>query len=302
MKVVIPAAGLGLRFLPATKSMPKEMLPVLDKPIIQYVVEEAVESGADDVLIVTGRSKRAVEDHFDYSPEHGNHRAFQVLDEIAQKANLFFVRQRRPTGLGDAVLCASRHVGTEPFGVLLGDTINVCDVPLLKQLHDRFVALGGKSSVIAVDVVPDSKVSDYGIVAGEEIAPGVIDVERLVEKPPLAEAPSRYGITGAYFFTPTVFDCLRETPPGRNNEVQLTDALTKLVEKEHLYAVTFEGTRYDIGDRFLWLRTNVEFALRDPEYGERIRSFIAGELEEVSLRPPVGRRPTGPASTPATAS
>ncbi|MCI4324313.1 MAG: UTP--glucose-1-phosphate uridylyltransferase [Thermoplasmata archaeon] len=292
MKVVIPAAGLGLRFLPATKSMPKEMLPVLDRPIIQYVVEEAVDSGCDDILIVTGRAKRAVEDHFDYSPEHGDHRALGRLDELSQRANIFFVRQRRPKGLGDAVLCAARHVGDEAFGVLLGDTINICDVPLLRQLHDKFVALGGKSSVVAVDVVPDSKVSDYGIVAGDEVSPGVIEVHSLVEKPSLAEAPSRYGITGAYWLTPTIFECLRKTPPGRNGEVQLTDALKRLLEHEKLYAMTFEGTRYDIGDRFLWLKTNIEFALRDPEHGERLRSFLAEELGQAAGLRPLSRRPS----------
>lgn len=294
MKVVIPAAGLGLRFLPATKSMPKEMLPVLDRPIIQYVVEEAVDSGADDILIVTGRSKRAVEDHFDYSPEHGDHGALGRLDELSSRANIFFVRQRKPRGLGDAVACAQRHVGNDPFGVLLGDTINVCDVPLLKQLHNQFVALGGKSSVVAVDVVPDSKVSDYGIVAGDEVSPGVIDVHTLVEKPSLAEAPSRYGITGAYFLTPAIFRCLRDTPPGRNGEVQLTDALRKLLAHEKLYAMTFEGKRYDIGDRYLWLRTNIEFALKDPEHGERLRAFLAEELGDSAAVRRMSRRPTAP--------
>ena len=294
MKVVIPAAGLGVRFLPATKSMPKEMLPVLDRPIIQYVVEEAVESGADDILIVTGRSKRAVEDHFDYSPDHGDHHALGRLDGLSDKAHIFYVRQRRPKGLGDAVLCAARHVGTDPFGVLLGDTINVCDVPLMKQLFDRFWALGGKSSVIAVDVVPDSKVSDYGIVAGDEVSPGVIEVRSLVEKPSLAEAPSRYGITGAYVFTPAVFECLRKTPPGRNGEVQLTDALVHLLEREKLYAVTFEGTRYDIGDRFLWLKANIEFALREPMYAERLRAFLEIQLGQPPIRPPTSLGPVAP--------
>ncbi|HEV8049423.1 MAG TPA: UTP--glucose-1-phosphate uridylyltransferase [Thermoplasmata archaeon] len=294
MKVVIPAAGLGVRFLPATKSMPKEMLPVLDRPIIQYVVEEAVESGADDILIVTGRSKRAVEDHFDYSPDHGDHHALGRLDGLSDKAHIFYVRQRRPKGLGDAVLCAARHVGADPFGVLLGDTINVCDVPLMKQLFDRFWALGGKSSVIAVDVVPDSKVSDYGIVAGDEVSPGVIEVRSLVEKPSLAEAPSRYGITGAYVFTPAVFECLRKTPPGRNGEVQLTDALVHLLEREKLYAVTFEGTRYDIGDRFLWLKANIEFALREPMYAERLRAFLEIQLGQPPIRPPTALGPVAP--------
>jgi UTP--glucose-1-phosphate uridylyltransferase len=297
MKVVIPAAGLGARFLPATKSMPKEMLPVLDRPIIQYVVEEAIESGADDILIVTGRSKRAVEDHFDFSPDHGDHHALGRLDGLSDKANIFYVRQRRPRGLGDAVLCAARHVGQDPFGVLLGDTINVCDVPLLKQLFDKFWALGGKSSVIAVDVVPDSKVSDYGIVAGDEISPGVIDVHALVEKPSLADAPSRYGITGAYVFTPAVFECLRNTPPGRNNEVQLTDALVRLLEHEQVYAMTFEGTRYDIGDRFLWLKANIEFALREPMYAEKLRAFLEVQLGQVPLGRPLAPRPAGSVSS-----
>jgi UTP--glucose-1-phosphate uridylyltransferase len=292
LKVVIPAAGLGVRFLPATKSMPKEMLPVLDRPIIQYVVEEAVSSGADDILIVTGRTKRAVEDHFDYSPEHGDHRALHTLDELSSKANVFFVRQRRPKGLGDAVSCAARHIGNEPFGVLLGDTINVCVVPLLQQLHDQFVALGGRSSVLAVDVVPDSKVSDYGIVAGDPVAPGVIEVRDLVEKPALADAPSRYGITGAYFLTPGIFEALRATPPGRNGEVQLTDAICHLLTKERVYAMTFEGTRYDIGDRFLWMKANLEFALRDPEYGERLRAFLADELGQSPVRRALPGRPS----------
>jgi UTP--glucose-1-phosphate uridylyltransferase len=294
MKVVIPAAGLGLRFLPATKSMPKEMLPVLDRPIIQYVVQEAVDSGADDIIIVTGRSKRAVEDHFDFSPEHGDHPSLGALDALSEKANLFFVRQRRPRGLGDAVLCAARHVGNEPFGVLLGDTINLCEPPLLRQLWDQFLALGGKASVVAVDVVPESKVQDYGIVAARERSPGVLEVTGLVEKPKPADAPSRYGITGAYVLTPGIFDCLRQTPPGRNNEVQLTDALMRLLERERIFAVTFDGTRYDIGDRFLWLRTNIEFALRDPEYGERLREFLAGEIGGGSTsRRPLVRKRTG---------
>lgn len=275
MKVVIPAAGFGIRFLPATKSMPKEMLPVMDRPIIQYVVEEAVAAGADDIIIVTGRSKRAVEDHFDYHPELGDHVALRQLDQITQRADLFFVRQRRPRGLGDAVACAARHVGQEPFGVLLGDTINLCKVPLLRQLHDQFVRLGSRGSVIAVESVPDSKVSDYGIIAGTEVEPGVVDVKKLVEKPTLAEAPSRLGITGAYWFTPAIFECLRRTPAGHNGEVQLTDALALLLEHEHVYAVTFEGIRYDIGDRYLWLKANLEFALRDPVYRDRVKELVA---------------------------
>jgi UTP--glucose-1-phosphate uridylyltransferase len=270
MKVVIPAAGLGTRFLPATKSMPKEMLPVVDRPVIQYVVEEAVAAGADDIVIVTGRGKRAVEDHFDHNPELNTEEvqsALRGLDALSQKATLFYVRQRHPRGLADAIACAHRHVGDEPFGILLGDTIHDCE-------PSHFERLGGLSSVLAIEEVPDSKVQDYGIVGGVEITPGVFEVERLVEKPALADAPSRYGITGAYYLTPTIFEAIRHTPPGRNKEVQLTDALSRLLKTEKVYGVTFRGIRYDIGDRYLWLRTNFEFALRDPELRARLLPFL----------------------------
>ncbi len=277
MKVVIPAAGQGTRFLPATKSMPKEMLPVLDRPVIQYVVEEAVASGADDITIITGRGKRALEDHFDHNPELAKYNdlpAMRGLEHLAERATIHFVRQRSPRGLADAVACAAKHVGNEPFGVLLGDTINLCEPPLLRQLWDRFEELGSRSSVLAVETVPDSKVSDYGIIAGPQIRPGVFEVKQLVEKPTLAKAPSRLGITGAYVLTPAVFEAIRSTPPGRNDEVQLTDALDRLRKGEKVYAVTFQGVRYDIGDRFLWLRTNMEFALRDPELRDRLRPYL----------------------------
>ncbi len=277
MKVVIPAAGQGTRFLPATKSMPKEMLPVLDRPVIQYVVEEAVASGADDITIITGRGKRALEDHFDHNPELAKYNdlpAMRGLEHLAERATIHFVRQRSPRGLADAVACAAKHVGNEPFGVLLGDTINLCEPPLLRQLWDRFEELGSRSSVLAVETVPDSKVSDYGIIAGPQVRPGVFEVKQLVEKPTLAKAPSRLGITGAYVLTPAVFEAIRSTPPGRNDEVQLTDALDLLRKGEKVYAVTFQGVRYDIGDRFLWLRTNMEFALRDPELRDRLRPYL----------------------------
>lgn len=277
MKVVIPAAGLGLRFLPATKSMPKEMLPVVDRPVIQYVVEEAVAAGADDITIVTGRSKRAVEDHFDLNPELGKANeipAVRELDELAEKATLHFVRQRSPRGLADAIGCAARHVGDEPFGILLGDTINVCQPPLLAQLEAHYRSNTPTGSVIAVEPVPDAKVSDYGIVAGPEIRPGVIKVEKLVEKPSLADAPGRLGITGAYYLTPGIFKAIRQTSPGRNGEVQLTDALALLRETEPIYAVSFKGTRYDIGDRWLWIKTNLIFAMRDPQMRSRIQALV----------------------------
>ncbi|MDE1819569.1 MAG: UTP--glucose-1-phosphate uridylyltransferase [Euryarchaeota archaeon] len=277
MKVVIPAAGQGTRFLPATKSMPKEMLPVIDRPVIQYVVEEAIASGADDITIITGRGKRALEDHFDHNPELGKFNdlpSMRSLEELADRATIHFVRQRTPRGLADAVACSARHVGREAFGILLGDTINLCRPPLLRQLWNRYEELGSRSSVIAVEPVPDAKVSDYGIVAGPEVRPGVFEVQRMVEKPPLSKAPSRLGITGAYVLTPAIFDAIRSTPPGRNQEVQLTDALDRLRQREKVYAVTFQGTRYDIGDRFLWLRTNLEFAMRDPELRDRLRPYL----------------------------
>ena len=275
MKVVIPAAGLGTRFLPATKSQPKEMLPVLDRPIIQYVVEEAVASGADDILIVTGRGKRALEDHFDQSPElaRWNDRPeLRALDALSRKARIHFVRQREPKGLADAVACARHHTGDEAFGVLLGDTINVCDPPLLRQLWTRYERQ--HAPILAVEPVPDAKVGDYGIIDGPEVEPGLYRCERLVEKPTLADAPSRLGITGAYVLTPEVYSAIDRTEPGVNGEVQLTDALQLLARERPVYAATFRGTRYDIGDLYLWLKTNLEFGLRTPELGERLRQSL----------------------------
>jgi UTP--glucose-1-phosphate uridylyltransferase len=275
VKVVIPAAGLGTRFLPVTKSQPKEMLPVLDRPVIQYVVEEAVASGADDILIVTGRGKRALEDHFDQSPEFeasGKYPEVQRLSELTRSARIHFVRQREPKGLADAIGLARHHTGSEPFGVLLGDTINVCDPPLLRQLWDRFVEL--KASVIAVEEVPAAKLRDYGVVEGTEVSPGLYRCTRLVEKPREADTPSRLGITGAYVFTPEIYAAIDRTPFDRRGELQITDALQILASERPVYAATFRGTRYDIGDRYLWLQTNIEFALAHPDYAQRLRPYL----------------------------
>ena len=275
MKVVIPAAGLGIRFLPATKSQPKEMLPLVDRPIIQYVVEEAVASGADDILIITGRGKRALEDHFDLSPElsrWADQEELRRLDDLSRRARIHFVRQREAKGLANAIECARHHTGSEPFGVLLGDTVNVCDPPLLRQLWDWFEKY--HTSILAVETVPDEKVRDYGIVAGPEVEPGLYRCERLVEKPALADAPSRLGITGAYVLTPDIYDAIEKTPAGVNGEVQLTDALQILAHDRPVYAATFRGTRYDIGDRFLWLRTNLLFAWDSPELRDRLRPVV----------------------------
>ncbi len=285
MKVVIPAAGLGVRFLPATKSQPKEMLPIVDRPVIQYVVEEAVAAGADDILIVTGRGKRSLEDHFDFSPElakWSDHPELTRLEELNRKARIHFVRQREPRGLADAIACARHHTGSEAFGVLLGDTINVCEPPLLRQLWDRHEQRS--ASVLAVEEVPDEKVGDYGIIGGPEVEPGLYRCERLVEKPSLADAPSRLGITGAYVLTPDIYSAIEKTPPGVGGEVQLTDALQRLARTHPVYGATFQGTRYDIGDRFLWVRTNLEFALRDPELSRRLRPYLVSLLNEGSDR------------------
>ena len=281
MKVVIPAAGLGIRFLPATKSQPKEMLPIVDRPIIQYVVEEAVASGADDILIVTGRGKRALEDHFDSSPElvkWGDQPELRKLEELSRRARIHFVRQREPRGLADAIECARHHTGSDAFGVLLGDTINVCDPPLLKQLWAQYERR--HASVLAVETVADEKVGDYGIIAGPEVEPGLYRCERLVEKPTLAKAPSRLGITGAYVLTPEIYPAIARTKAGVNGEVQLTDALQLLAREQPVYGATFRGARYDIGDRYLWLRTNLEFALREPELRARLRPVLDGLLKE----------------------
>ncbi|MCI4339336.1 MAG: UTP--glucose-1-phosphate uridylyltransferase [Thermoplasmata archaeon] len=283
MKVVIPAAGLGTRFLPATKSQPKEMLPVLDRPIIQYVVEEAVASGADDILIVTGRGKRALEDHFDHSPEFdssGKYPELEHLAELVRHARIHFVRQREPRGLADAIGLARQHTGSEPFGVLLGDTINVCEPPLLRQLWDRYEKL--QATVMAVEQVAAEKVHDYGIVEGKEESPGVFRCERLLEKPDPSETRSRLGITGAYVFTPDIYSAIDRTRPDARGELQITDALQVLTADEPVYATTFQGTRYDIGDRFLWLRANLEFAYGVPEHRARLRPILERLLEESS--------------------
>jgi len=273
--VVIPSAGLGTRFLPATKSQPKEMLPVVDRPIIQYVVEEAVASGADDILIVTGRGKRALEDHFDYNPEFDqldDRPGMRELAELAQKARIHFVRQREPKGLADAIGLARNHTGQEPFGVLLGDTINLCEPPLLRQLWNHFERL--RAPVIAIEPVPEDKVADYGIVEGRQEQPGLYRCDRLIEKPEPSTTTSRLGITGAYVLTPEIYQAIDETKPGYNGEVQLTDSLQLLARKLPVYAATFLGDRYDIGDRYLWLKTNLEFACRDPELRRRLMPLM----------------------------
>lgn len=267
MKAVIPAAGFGTRFLPATKAQPKEMLPVFDKPTIQYVIEEAVASGIDDILIVTGKNKRSIEDHFDksFELEHtleqsGKDKYLEQVRAITDLADICYIRQKEQKGLGDAIYCARKHVGDEPFAVMLGDTITKGKIPCTKQLIDVYNKYD--ASAISLEKVPMEKVERYGIIKGNEIEKDVYKIEQLVEKPPRNQAPSNLAIMGRYVLTPDIFDKIKETEPGVGGEIQLTDALSKL---DAIYGNTFEGKTYDIGNRLEWLKTSIEFAMDDEE-------------------------------------
>ncbi|MBI5253767.1 MAG: UTP--glucose-1-phosphate uridylyltransferase GalU [Euryarchaeota archaeon] len=278
MKAVIPAAGLGTRFLPITKAQPKEMLPVYDKPAIQYVVEEAVASGIEDILIITGRGKRAIEDHFDRAVElelvlnsAGKSDYLKQLEGISNLASIHFIRQKEQRGLGDAVYCARRYVGNEPFAVLLGDTITIAKVPCTKQLINVFERYS--SSVIAVEKVGREKISSYGIIKGKKTGE-VYKIEDLVEKPRPKEAPSDLGIIGRYILTPEIFECIEKVKPGVGGEIQLTDALRILKEKQEIYAYEFKGKRYDIGNKLDWLKSSIEIALNNEEIGNELRAYL----------------------------
>jgi len=279
LKVVIPAAGLGTRFLPATKDLPKEMLPVVDRPTIQYVVEEAVAAGADDILIITGRKKRAIEDHLDFDVSslraHENPRLVE-LSSLLKRVRIHFIRQSEPRGLADAISLARDHVGESPFGVLLGDTINICNPPMLTQLFHRYELL--KAPVMAVQEVPREKVGDYGVIEGPEVSPGVVLGQRFLEKPRAGETDSRLCITGAYILTPEIFRAIDKTPQGLGGEVQLADAFQIFSKTSRIYGVSFEGMRYDVGDRFLWLKANLEIAYQDPELRTRLRPILQNLL------------------------
>ena len=267
-KAIIPAAGLGTRFLPATKAQPKEMLPIVDKPTIQYIIEEAVASGIEEILIITGRSKKCIEDHFDKSVElelelekSGKEQMLKMVREISDMVDIHFIRQKEPKGLGHAISCAKTFVGNEPFAVLLGDDIVYNEgKPCLKQLIDCYDEY--KTSVLGVQTVEAKDVNKYGIVNGIHIEDRVYKVKGLVEKPPVEEAPSNVAILGRYIITPRIFKILEETKPGKGGEIQLTDALLKLIDEEAMYAYDFEGTRYDVGDKLGFLKATVEYALR----------------------------------------
>lgn len=278
-KAVFPAAGLGTRFLPATKASPKEMLPLVDKPLIQYGVEEVVDSGLDEVVIVTGRGKRAIEDHFDVSFELEHElkqkKKYKLLKEVERISNLVqfsYIRQRMALGLGHAVLCAEKLVDGEPFAVVLSDDIIDSETPATKQLLDVFYKYD--APVIAICEVDEKDVSSYGIIGGNEVEPGVFKVGEMVEKPAAGDAPSNLAIIGRYVLTPDIFDALKETTPGRGGEIQLTDALRILLKKRPVYACKFKGTRYDAGDKLGFLKATVEYALNDPSLGGPFRKYL----------------------------
>ena len=270
-KAIIPAAGLGTRFLPATKAQPKEMLPIVDKPTLQYIIEECVASGIEEILIITGRNKKSIEDHFDRSVElemelekSGKEEMLKMVREISDMVNIHFIRQKEPRGLGHAILCAKTFVGNEPFAVLLGDDVVYNDnKPCLKQLIDCYEEY--KTSVLGVQTVEPQDVNKYGIVGGLHIEDRVYKVKNLIEKPAVEEAPSNVAILGRYIITPKIFEILENTKPGKGNEIQLTDALLELIKHEAMYAYNFEGRRYDVGDKLGFLQATVEYALRKEE-------------------------------------
>ena len=284
-KAVIPAAGMGTRFLPITRAQPKEMLPVVDKPVIQYVVEEAISSGIEDLLIITGRGKRAIEDHFDFSCElerklklKEDRALFDQDKQISSMADIHYIRQKEQKGLGDAILHAERHCDDEPFAVLLGDTITVpCDgaKTCTCQMIDAFVKY--KKTIIAIEQVPQNKVKDYGIIDGEPLGEGVYKIKDIVEKPSPKNAPSNFGAIGRYILTPDIFDILRNVEPGHGSEIQLTDALKQLNGPIGLVTCC---KRYDIGDKLGWMKSSIELALVRDEFADELKAFMRALLKD----------------------
>ena len=279
-KAVIPAAGLGTRFLPATKSQPKEMLPVIDKPTIQYVVEEAVRAGITDILIITGRGKRAIEDHFDrnfelefYLEQGKKDDLLEQVQSVSEMADIHYIRQRDPLGLGHAISVARQHVGSEPFAVLLGDDIMVDDARLLRSMLGVYERYG--RSVIAVMEVPREDISSYGCIKPDDIEENLVRVGAIVEKPRPEDAPSNLAVIGRYVFTPEIFEALDRITPGAGGELQLTDAIGLLLESQTVFGLTFETGRYDIGKKIDFLRATVELALDRPDLGTEFKAFLA---------------------------
>lgn len=280
-KAVIPAAGLGTRFLPATKAQPKEMLPIVDKPTIQYIIEEAVSSGIEEIMIITGRNKRSIEDHFDKSVEleldlekHGKEELLKLVREISNMVDITYIRQKEPKGLGHAILCAKNFIGNEPFAVLLGDDVVASEKPCLKQMIEVFDKY--QASVLGVQRVPENDVSKYGIVAGNSLEERIFKVNDLVEKPKKEVAPSNIAILGRYIITPKIFEYLERTKPGSGGEIQLTDGLKELSKDEAMYAYDFIGRRYDVGSKEGFLEATVEFALSRSDLKDEFLKYLKG--------------------------
>jgi len=278
-KAVIPVAGLGTRFLPATKTVPKELLPIVDIPSIQYVVQEAVDAGIEEIIFVTGRGKDGIEDHFDEAPEleqllteRGNHEMAQTLRKIAEMTEVVSVRQKKPLGLGHAVLCAKDLVGDEPFAVMLADDLIEAEVPGIRQLISIFEETS--ESVVALMEVPQAEVHQYGIIKGREIKKRLYQVEATVEKPLAKDAPSRMAIIGRYVLRPEIFKILQDLPPGRGGEIQLTDGLAQLVRERKIFGCEFVGERYDIGDKFGFVRATVAYALKRPDLRDKVLEYL----------------------------
>ena len=278
-KAVFPVAGLGTRFLPVTKASPKEMLPLVDKPLIQYVVEEAIASGIEEIIIITGRGKRAIEDHFDISFEledilrqKGKRKLLAEVQKISNMLDICYVRQKEPSGLGHALLCAKNLVKGEPFAVLLGDDVIDAKVPVLRQMLEVYNTYN--APVIAIQEVDRSQVSNYGIIKATRVEEGVYRVTDMVEKPSVDKAPSNLAIIGRYILTPDIIELLKKTRPGSGKEIQLTDALRDLAKTRPVYAYKFRGKRYDAGDKLGFLKATVEFALKNEEFGEDFRSYL----------------------------
>jgi UTP--glucose-1-phosphate uridylyltransferase len=283
-KAVIPVAGLGTRFLPATKTVPKELLPIVDIPSIQYVVQEAMEAGIEEIIFVTGRGKDGIEDHFDEAPEleqvmadRGQTETVQMLRRIAEMTEVVSVRQKKPLGLGHAVLCARDLVGDEPFAVMLADDLIDSETPCIKQLLDIFEER--KESVIALMEVPPEEVHQYGVIKGKELKKRLYEIEGTVEKPAAKDAPSRMAIIGRYVLRPEIFSILKNQPPGRGGEIQLTDGLSQLVRERKMYGCEFLGDRYDIGDKFGFVRATVAYALKRPDLKNKVKEYLKSIID-----------------------
>lgn len=286
-KAIIPAAGLGTRFLPATKAMPKEMLPIVDKPTIQYIVEEAIESGIEDIIIVTGKGKRAIEDHFDHSFELEENLLskgkYEILEKVQEssKINIHYIRQKEPKGLGHAVWCARKFIGNEPFAVLLGDDIVQAETPCLRQLMNEYEATS--ASVIGVQTVPDNETHRYGIIDPMLQNGRRYQVRKFVEKPAQGTAPSNLAIMGRYVLTPEIFMFLEDQQTGAGGEIQLTDAIGRLNEIQRVFAYDFEGTRYDVGEKFSFIKTTIEMALQHDELKEELMKYMNELVEKENV-------------------